>query len=258
MFLAKPGEYPACGLFSVGHIMAVLVLLLIAGVALFFCRKLSRATIKKIIAVSAIVFIVLEILKIIYRVLTVGVNQVNTWVPLYYCSIMIYASVLAGFFKGYAEEIGLSFLSTGGIVGGFCFLIMPTTSLPEFPLFHFLSLHSLIYHAYFLFLGFLIIINNYFVPKFSHFYKYIILTGGVTIIAYIVNKIFNGNLMFLERPFNLNILEIINNFSHILYFIIFIFVQVIAPFILMVLLIKLFEWAKQKIINKKQDKLEVE
>ena len=246
MFFSKPGEYPACGLFSLGHILAVLFLLIIVVVLLLFLKNIKKETIKNIIKVSAIIFIVLEVLKIAYRFLTVGGANLNTWVPLYYCSIMIYAAFLAGFFKGKLELVGLSFLTTGGIVGGFCFLIMPTTSLPEFPLFHFLSLHSLLYHAYFLFLGLLLIRNNYFVPKLRHFGWYAVLTGIVTLVAFVVDVSYGANLMFLLKPFNLKPLEVIYNFSRILYMVLFVLIQVIAPFFVITLPLKLIEKIKQK------------
>lgn len=252
MFFAKLGEYPACGMFSLGHILAVVFLLVLVVVALYFLRNIKHETIKKIIKISAIVFAVLEVLKIVYRLVTIGPNNLNTYLPLYFCSIMIYAAFLAGFFKGKTEVVGLSFLTTGGIVGGFCFLIMPTTSLPEFPLFHFLSLHSLIYHAYFLFLGLLIIINKYFIPRLRHFGWYAIITGIVTLVAFIVNVSLNANLMFLSSPFNLKILEIIYNFSHILYVFVIILVQVIAPFFVVTLPVELINHIKNKKQNKQQ------
>ena len=62
--------------------------------------------------------------------------------------------------------------------------------------------------------------------------------------------------MFLEYPFKLKVLEVINDFSHILYEIIFIFVQVIAPFIIMVLLVKLFEKLHNKKLNSGTQKIE--
>lgn len=253
MFFSKQGEYPACGLFSLGHILSVTFLLIVVAVSLYFLRKTKHETVKKLIKISAIIFAVLEVIKIIYRIVTTGISEVNTWMPLYFCSIMIYASFMAGFFKGKAEIVGLSFLSTGGIVGGFCFLIMPTTSLPQFPLFHFLSFHSLIYHAYFLFLGFLIIITGYFKPKLSHFSWYAIITGIVTLIAFIVNVSFKANLMFLSSPFNLKILELIYNFSHVLYMIVIVLVQVIAPFFVITLPLELISHIKNKKAKKQQE-----
>ncbi len=64
--------------------------------------------------------------------------------------------------------------------------------------------------------------------------------------AFVVDVSYGANLMFLLKPFNLKPLEVIYNFSRILYMVLFVLIQVIAPFFVITLPLKLIEKIKQK------------
>ena len=145
-FIADPGEYKPAGILSPGHF-------LLAGMAVFGIYEglthtllLPEAALRSLIRKIIIVLWVLECIKIHFRIRTGSEADYDTWVPLYFCSITLYAGIASGFGRGIIQHIGDVFLASGGLIAGICFMLYPSSSLLIYPTFHFLSVHSFIYH----------------------------------------------------------------------------------------------------------------
>ena len=157
MFFSKPMEYNSARIFSIQHL--ALLCLTISGI--IFAVKYTnnkRSTILKNIRIVTIAVWILEIIKIIFNFKIGNGNNLNTYIPLYYCSILLYAGVFSSMGNGFIKRVGDVFLATGGIVGGVLFLLLPTTSITMYPMFHFITLQSFIYHGAMVYLA--IIINK--------------------------------------------------------------------------------------------------
>lgn len=203
MFFSEPGKYEACNLFTIGHF--ILFLLTIVGIIVALkCTKSIKNT-KKIIKNCTIFIWIFEIVIIIFKISTGGIAHVNNYVPLYYCSILLYAGLLSSFAKGKLKRIGDVFLATGGIIGGALFLIYPITSLATYPMFHLVSVHSFIFHGMMVYLGLLINLTQYIELKNKDIIYYFSIVCLVAFVAYIVNQIFDSNLMFISKNFPGNV-----------------------------------------------------
>ena len=77
-----------------------------------------------------------------------------------FCSLFIYTCYLAGYGKGKIQKLGLSFLVGGCIVAGTTFILMPTTSLTLHPMFHYLSVYSMLFHSLMIFVGIITYLNG--------------------------------------------------------------------------------------------------
>ena len=143
----------------------------------------------------------MEIFIIIFKLCTGDPRNVNNYVPLYYCSILLYAGTLSSCAKGKIKRMGDVFLATGGIIGGIVFILLPTTSLPAYPALHIVSLHSFLYHGIMVYLGLLVNITHYIEVVASDAVYFATLIGIICILAQIVNKIFDSNLMFISKDF---------------------------------------------------------
>lgn len=124
-----------------------------------------------------------------------------------------------------------------------CFLIYPSTSLPMYPAFHFLSIHSFFFHGTMVYLGILINITNYVELKLSDAKYFAIIIAIMSILALIVNKISNGNLMFISHNFPGTPIEIIYNLTNgnIWYSFIMIVAQMTLPFYFSYYVIKMIK-----------------
>lgn len=198
MFFARPGEYERCGIFSAEHF--ILIAITVVGIIIAL-KCTSKKDTKKIIKNCTIFVWLFEIIIISFKIAVARTKNVNDFIPLYYCSILLYAGALSSFAKGNLKRTGDVFLATGGIVGGIVYLIFPSTSLLTYPAIHLVSMHSFIFHGIMIYLGFLIHINNYIELKHRDIIKYDSLVGIICIIAYIVNQIFDSNLMFISKNF---------------------------------------------------------
>lgn len=230
MLFANPGEYEACGMFTKGHV--ALLALTIIGIIVALKRTANKTAeeVKMIIKKCTIFMWILEVIIITFKLLTGDPRNLNNYVPLYFCSLLLYAGLLSSFAKGELKRMGDVFLATGGIIGGIVFLIFPTTSLPAYPALHFVSLHSFLFHGTMVYLGLLINITHYIELEAKDIKYYALLVGIVCVLAYIVNKIFGSNLMFISQNFPGTPIEILYNVTGRFYTLVASIGQMTLPF----------------------------
>ena len=200
MFFARPGVYEPCGIYNVKHLIIAIITLIVVTIAVKKTKVEKQEEVLKIIKTATIVVWCLEIIKIIY-LCAIGQGKVNRVIPLYYCSLLLYSGLMSSFGKGIIKKMGDVFLATGGIIGGIVFIMFPTTSLPEYPLFHFISFHSFIYHGIMIYLGIIVNKTKYVKLEFSDIKYYASLIFVICMFAYVINRIFGSNLMFISKDF---------------------------------------------------------
>lgn len=230
MFFAKAGEYEPCGIFTVQHFELIIITILGIIFALKNTVHKTKEEVKQIIKRCTIVMWILEVIMITFKLCTGDVRNFNNYVPLYYCSLLLYAGLLSSFGKGKIERIGNVFLATGGIIGGLVFIILPTTSLPSYPMLHMVSLHSFFFHGTMIYLGLLIDITHYIELNLSDIKYFATLVGGICVLAYIINKKFGSNLMFISQNFPGMPIEIIYNATGRFYTLVMSIAQMTLPF----------------------------
>lgn len=221
-FFCKENEYEPVGMFSVGHIVTLIIFLLIVAFCAYKCRKIGKDKAIFLTKIIAIVVTVLEIIKITIAFINGEGDKLDHWVPLYFCSMFIYAAWLAGYAKGKIADLGRAFAGTGGIIAGLSFLIFPTTSFTMYPLFHYFCMYSMVYHSLMVFLGITYLLNGVVKIDKKSFIDYVIFCSVLNILAIIVNSIpiyihvdnvptsgynypypYYTNFMFLKRAGNI-------------------------------------------------------
>lgn len=229
MFLAKPGQYDACGIFTIQHF--ILVSITVIGIIIALKLTVNKCDVKKVIKRCTIFIWIFEFVIIAFKISVAGIKNVNNYVPLYYCSILLYAGILSSFGNGRLKRIGDVFLSTGGIIGGTMFIIFPTTSCLTYPMFHLVCLHSFIFHGMMIYLGLLLNLTHYIKLQKKDIINYAGLISIVCILAYIVNQIFDSNLMFISKNFKaVFIIDILYRTTGNLFTPIMILAQATLPF----------------------------
>ncbi len=230
MFFARPMEYKPCGIFSVQHF--ILFFLTIVGVIIAVKRTdlSNNSNIKKKIRNVTIMVWILEIIKIIFNFNIDNKKNINTYIPLYYCSILLYAGIFSSIGKGVIKRVGDVFLATGGIVGGVLFLIFPTTSITTYPIFHYISIQSFIYHGSMLYLGIIINKSNYIQIDKNDIKYYASLMLIMCVLAYMINLKYGSNLMFISKDFPGTPVGIIYNLTGKYFTLTATLIQIIMPF----------------------------
>lgn len=230
MLFAKPGEYEASGIFSIEHFFLLIITIIGIKVAVNHTDTSNKNVIKKRIQIVTICAWILEIIKIIFNLSIGNGNNINTYIPLYYCSILLYAGIFSSLGKGTLKRIGDVFLATGGIIGGIIFLILPTTSITTYPVFHYLSLQSFIYHGAMIYLGIIINKSQYVELEKKDIVYYSGLVGTMCLIAFIFNNIFDSNLMFISKDFPNNPITILYKLTGKFFPLVVSLIQMVLPF----------------------------
>lgn len=240
---AEAGKYEPCGIFTTGHFTLIAITVIGLIISLKYSINKSKEEVYKIIKNTTIIMCALEVFKIIYSIMQNSLNAVNTYLPLYYCSILLYAGLLSSFGKGKLKRIGNVTLSAGLVIGGIVFIIYPSTSLPALPAFHILSIHSFLFHGTMIYLGILVNHTRYVELKKDDIKYFAILIGIMSVIALIVNYFFDSNLMFISQNFPNTPIEILYKITNggFLFSIIMIIGQIIIPFYSSYGIIKLFD-----------------
>lgn len=247
-FFSPSGEYPPCGMFTLPHLITLAICLILIVIGLYCSKKLKEKQVFLIIKIVAILVTILELIKIGYK-FWYQQTYLDAWFPLAYCSLFIYSTWMVGFGKGKVREIGLGFLVGGGIIAGLAFLIFPTTSLMMHPIYHFLSIHSMLFHSLMMYIGILCYIHKLFVFNKKGYISYCLFCLGFMFVALIVNKIYDCNMMFLKEPFNIPIplLQEIKNNVQWLYTLIIVVTYLVVPYGIVFLIDKLLKRGEKNV-----------
>ncbi len=229
MFTPRNKE-TACGMWSTTYIIALCVVIVMVVVGLILSRKMSHKAVHRTILITTICAIVTEIGKMIFIGVTYGIDEVE-FIPLYFCSLFMYCGVFASITKvKWLETTGLSFLTMGGIIGAIAFFSYPDACIPNYPIYHYMCLRTMLYHGAMIYIGFLILITGYYKPKAKDFLNYFIALMIIGILAYILNVVNGQNLMYISRPLNFELSKVVYNWNPTLYPFLFLILQVTVPF----------------------------
>ena len=113
-------------------------------------------------------------------------------------------------------------------------------------MFHLVSIHSYIFHGVMVYLGLLINLTHYIEVEKNDIKYYASLVGCVCILAFIVNDIFDSNLMFISKNFPGTPIEIIYKYTGRLFTLVMSVGQMTLPFYCVYEVIKIRKEAKRK------------
>lgn len=204
-----------CGIFTLWHFVALGIFAVTVTIALILSRKMKQETVVKLMRVVAIVAWIMEVFKIVIRLYKH--ESPNGWVPLYFCSLFLYAIVFALSKNEFVKNMGYCFLVCGGIVASVCYTIYPSTALLLYPIWHPATIHGFVYHWFMFYIGVLVLMRELYKPKAKDFIYYLVFTTIATIAALIVNQFTDANLMLISKPFGVPFFYTVFKISPILY-----------------------------------------
>lgn len=189
-FLPPANELPGT-LFTPLHFVTAgvfLVLTILCG--LWLSRKREK-TIKTVFFILWIVIVALEITKILWETFsgkTVSL-EVTGVLPLYPCSIFMYAMPLAIFGNRTVRYIGCGYVCSLGLLGGAINFFYPANVLNNYSCLSFAGFHTLFYHASIVFCALVMLKSGYHSYKNAKTVKDLLLPA---VPALVVSVIANG------------------------------------------------------------------
>lgn len=193
-------------MFTPLHIgFAVFWLALVIFFGILVGKKMDEKTIKRIFLVLWIFLVVLEIVKIIWESCA-GRGIKFEWggvIPLYPCSIFMYAMPLVIWGKGLWRRAGCGYVCTLGFLGGAINFIYPATVLTNYSALSFAGFQIFIYHGALIFCMMVMLISGYHsfkgVTKWYELFVPMIPFLVVSVFANIVNfSPINSDYMFFK------------------------------------------------------------
>ena len=241
-FFAAPGAAPAAGLYSPAHIIMLLIAACCVAAALYFTARIpadkASLIMRRIIRCLTAVLWVLEICKIVFNLMIGNADNPNSYIPLYFCSIVLYAGLMSSLGRGKLQRAGDVFLATGSVVGGLVFLIVPLTSLTVYPAIHFISFHSFILHSVMVYMGLALLITGSIRLGLRDIIGYAATVLTVCAAALVINLCCGSNLMFISQNYPSSPIELIYNlFPGVWFTAVMILGQCTLPFLAVYLLL---------------------
>ena len=237
-FFCSPGAYPPAGLWSAGHAVLLLAALVAVGVGLYASREMSARAVRRTVRISVALLWVCEVGKILFVLLVTGSRNPNDFVPLYYCSLVLYAGLFSALGKGRVQYFGDCFLATASAVGGAVFLFFPTSTLPQYPAWHVLSLHSFLLHGLMVYLGLLLLIRGTYRPQLRDLWMPALSVGVSCVLALVFNAGYNrafgapiANLMFISLDTPGTPLTLVYRLTGVFFTPFMCIVQMLGPFL---------------------------
>ena len=240
-FFSKSGTVEPYTIFSMGHFVLLAICAFFIILFLWKNRYADEKRVLNITRICAVLLWGLEIIKIIFNLVVGNWNDPNSYIPLYFCSIPLYCSVMSGWDKGRVKRVGDVFLTVGGLVGGVGYLLSPNTTAGIYQVFHFITLQSYFLHSVMVFLGALYIVTGYckLVMADLKYYAGTILL--MCVLAYTVNGFLGSNLMFVSQNFPGTPVEVIYNLSPVAFPVSMALIQAVPPFLAVYGIVSLFE-----------------
>ncbi len=143
---------------------------LLAAVVVFGALRLSQKServIRRVFTALWALAVVLEVVKITWETYT-GATVSFEWtgvLPLYPCSIFMYAMPLAIWGKGNVRRAGCGYVCTLGLLGGAINFVYPANILGNYSCLSFAGFHTFFYHGAIVFCALVMLLSRY------HFYS---------------------------------------------------------------------------------------
>jgi len=159
--LAPAEELPGTMFTPLHFIVAGIIL---AGVIIgALCTYKKEKIIKPVFTVIWAVMVVMEVTKIIWESTTGNTVrlEVTGILPLYACSLYMYAMPFAIWGKGKVKFAACGYVCTLGLLGACVNFFYPMTVLYRYSIISFSAMHSMLYHAAMLFTCLVMLLSGY-------------------------------------------------------------------------------------------------
>lgn len=203
-FLPSADKLPGTIFTPLHFIIAAFYLTLVIVLGLWVSKK-DEKTIKKVFFILWVVIVILEPTKILWETFsgkTVSF-EAGGILPLYPCSIFMYAMPLAIFGNKNVRYMGCGYVCTLGLLGGSINFFYPANVLNNYSCISFAGFHTLFYHASIVFCAFVMLKSGYHSYKTVRKAYQLLLPAvpalAVSVIANIVNfSPVNSDYMFFK------------------------------------------------------------
>jgi len=161
-FLPSAEQMPGT-MFTPLHVIFSLICIAVTVVAVIILSKKGEKTLRTVFTILWAAVVVLEVAKILWETYT-GKTVSFEWtgvLPLYPCSIFMYAMPFAIWGKGLVRQAACGYVCSLGLLGGVINFVYPATILSSYSCISFAGFHTFFYHGAIVFCALTMLLSGY-------------------------------------------------------------------------------------------------
>lgn len=161
-FLPSADQIPGTLFTPLHFVFSMICISAVIGLCFYFSKK-SEKTLRVLFGTIWGLMVLLEITKILWETFS-GATVDFEWggiLPLYPCSIFMYAMPLAIFGKGIIRRAGCGYVCSLGLLGGTINFVYPATILGNYSCISFAGFHTFFYHGVLVFCALTMLLSHY-------------------------------------------------------------------------------------------------
>lgn len=161
-FLPPANQLPGT-LFTPLHFVVSLLCVALIALLCIYVRRKSEKTLRTVYAVLWAFIVVMEVVKILWETFC-GSTVSFEWggnLPLYPCSIFMYAMPFAIWGKGNVRHAACGYVCSLGLLGGAINFVYPANVLSNYSCISFAGFHTLFYHGILVFCAVSMLLTGY-------------------------------------------------------------------------------------------------
>lgn len=193
--------------FDLSHIVALIIVFLVIIIGLRILKNMEQEKAKNVLKVLAILVPIVEFSHT-YWLYRCGVTDIEKLMPFHICAMNVFFIPLAIFTKNeFIREYTFAFSIIGGIFG----ITLPSGVSGSYPIIHYQTIQTLIYHGLLIFIPIAQIVIKDFMPDIKKVYRVHIVFIIIAILVGIFDYMFDENYMFIKYPPDVGIAKCIYN-----------------------------------------------
>ena len=182
--------------FDLSHVIALIIVVLTIVILLKLFSKMKQENARIVLKILAVVLVVVE-LSHTYWLYKCGVRDWFKLLPLHICALNIFFVPLAVFTR---KKFLCEYIYAFSIVGGIFGLTLPSGVSGSYPIIHYQSIQTFIYHGLLIFIPLAQIVIKDFMPDVKNAYKVYVLFLIIASLVGIFDYTFDENYMFIKYP----------------------------------------------------------
>lgn len=183
--------------------MSIVVIFVFIYFSLRMLKKLSAKAQGIIIKVTAICVPIFEFSHNVWLAICADASLPQL-LSLHLCGMQMYFIPLAVFTKALVFK---DFIFASSILGGIFAIIFPSGITDVYPLWHFQTLQTFIYHGLLIFVPIAILITTDYRPTLKRFHNVFMMFMGIVVLALSVDLAFDQNYLFLRTAPDMKLLH---------------------------------------------------
>ena len=187
------------------HVISMIIVLSLILLGLKIIKNIKKESAKKLLRVLAILVPAVEFSHT-YWLYKCGITSISKLLPFHICALNIFFIPLSVFTT---NVIIKEYTYAYSIIGGFLGIVCPSGVSGSYPIFHYQTIQTFIYHGLLIFIPIAMCMIGEIKPNYKNLYKVHIIFIIIAVFVGTFDYVFDENYMFIKYPPEVKIVEVL-------------------------------------------------